>query len=175
MRRWIGIGLGLVCLAGIAFTWLPVPAVTDSYTSVHPAWWLRVSKPLFLRTGEQGELSAEIHPPQGSGAAQRVSARLDLPGLAYSQTEEGEVVAEGGSAHLAWTIGPAQPGTYSGRLWIFASDRADPLLARAVQVWVFGPNPTLLWLARILFLAGLAESGLLIWIGMRKKPGRVTP
>jgi hypothetical protein len=160
MKRWLGISIIIVSLAGLAWTSLPLPVKTIVYESRDPAWSLKIVQPEYMRAGDKATLSVEVAPPDVMVTAQdtnTVAVRLDFPGLFKGPNLVDQIVPLDRSARFPWTIGPAQPGQYEGRIWIYSGLQKTLINARTLQIEVKGPDTLSLYILRIASVAvGLA-------------------
>jgi hypothetical protein len=166
MKRWIGIPIIIVCMAGLIWAILPVPVISTTYESKDPAWSLKIEQPEYMRAGENATLTVEVTPPDLSGAALDTSAvavRLDLPGLFQGANQATQMVALGRSVRFPWTIGPGLTGHYEGRVWIYYGLQKTLLNARTIQVEVRGPDLLVMYILRIVMAAGIVGGVYLVF------------
>jgi hypothetical protein len=173
MRRWIYILLSAAFLAGLGLVFLPPAQVVDTYQSRLSVWTMQIRRPVFLRTGEGGLFSLQVRPPQNLAAkVQTARTRLELAGLVDGIQEAGEAIQPGGSASFSWLLHGDAPGSYTGRLWLYAGDPPELINARAVEIEVRGPPLVQLWVLRGGLAAGLTAA---LWLAVRVKQAGIKP
>ncbi len=141
MQRWISIALIIVALGGAAWAFLPIPTKTITFESTDPAWSYRIEQAEYLRAGEVSDLVVDVIPPDVFGGGldnTQTTVRIDFPGLFEGQNEASQVVPVGKNARFRWPLGPAEPGKYEGRVWIYNGLAKVVLNVRTVQVEVRG-------------------------------------
>ena len=157
MQRWMGILIIVVCMAGLAWISLPVPTKSIVYESKDPVWSLKIDQPEYIRAGDTATLAVEVIPPdlKGNGLdTGAISLRIDFPGLFEGVNQATQMVAMGKSVRFPWTLGPAKPGQYEGRIWIYNGLQKTLLNMRTVQIEVRGPDALVLYILRVALLAG---------------------
>jgi hypothetical protein len=172
MLRWVGIAIILVCLAGLAWISLPAPNKSVVYQAKDPVWSLKIEQPVYMRSGDSGTLTVDVTPPDIKGTGQdtgAVSVRVDFPGLFQGVNEATQMVPMGTNARFPWTLSPAKPGQYEGRIWIYNGLEKTLLNVRTVQVEVRGPDTTVMYGLRVALLAGAAAG---LWLAFSRSSKR---
>lgn len=145
----------IFCVAGVAWTSLPIPNRSTVYSSKEPVWSLKIEQPEYLRAGETATVTVEVTPPDRQGSASdtnAVSVRVNFPGLFQGANEATQMVNLGSSARFPWILGPAGPGQYEGQVWIYNGLQKVLLNVRTIQLEVRGPDTSLWFILRIALL-----------------------
>jgi hypothetical protein len=168
MRRWLLILLSVVFLTGLSLICIPAAQRLETYQTNAPEWTARLTRPDYLRMGEEARLTLDLRPPQSlSASIQSVRTRLELDGLVQGNPEAGEAVQPGGSAYFSWSLRADVPVNQQGRLWIYAGEPPVLLNVRPVRIETRGPSLPWLWALRL----GLAAAFLIsAWFALRLKP-----
>ena len=153
---------------------LPPTTKVITFESKDPAWSYKIEHAEFMRSGDTSTLVIEVTPPDvfgnefNTGAA---TVQLDYPGLFQGVRESTQMIDVGKSGRFSWTLGPAAPGHYEGRVWIYNGLDRMLMNVRTLEVEVRGPAALARLFMRIAIMiaAGVGLYLLLSALGAKKK------